>query len=306
MRGTHPLRRAGRAGRADASATAARCATRPSSTRACACCRATHRNWHDEADIGIRAAQPRRLHGRDPPGRGLHHRRAHAGRRSAASRTDAASSAASSTTSIGLDVRTADGGGVEHLGALHRRALRHRQHRSNPTQDRFGVRLSAAPGAYVAHNRHVFDGPGFELQRRGHADQSASPSCCEVNSRAVWSPARCAWRAARPSSRATPAARRTMSTRSPGRSQGYLVDVDYTPTATRVGAVVRALHQAAPHSARRSREVGVGAEPARRARSAGIATQTGASRSWPACPPTCRARPPRSRTSPSPRSTATA
>ncbi len=34
----------------------------------------------------------------------------------------------------------------------------------HPDKDRFGVRFSAAPGAYVAHNRHLFDGPGFELQ----------------------------------------------------------------------------------------------------------------------------------------------
>jgi len=36
-----------------------------------------------------------------------------------------------------------------------------------PTLSRYGVRFSAAPGAYDRHNAHAFYGTGFELQRQG-------------------------------------------------------------------------------------------------------------------------------------------
>ena len=35
----------------------------------------------------------------------------------------------------------------------------------NPTLDRFGVRFSRQAGAYNNHNRHIFDGPNFELRQ---------------------------------------------------------------------------------------------------------------------------------------------
>lgn len=38
---------------------------------------------------------------------------------------------------------------------------------TNQTSARFGVRFSAAPGAYDRHNAHLFLGPAFELQRQG-------------------------------------------------------------------------------------------------------------------------------------------
>lgn len=85
---------------------------------------------------------------------------------------------------IGLDIHTATaaawntsvryyGGHFAIASSLH------------PTLDRFGVRFSAAPGAYVAHNRHIFDGPGFELQAEGRPIAGIL-FLCEVSSRAVW------------------------------------------------------------------------------------------------------------------------
>jgi hypothetical protein len=113
----------------------------------------------------------------------------------------------------------------------------------HPTKDRFGVRLSAAPGAYVAHNRHVFDGPGFELQAEGRPI-SGIPFLVEVNSRSVWA------RALRMEGCSPFVARHTGAAQDhvyevAWASQAYLVDVDYAPSATRVGSVVRSSHQAA-------------------------------------------------------------
>ncbi|MBR0679678.1 hydrolase [Roseomonas eburnea] len=109
-------------------------------------------------------------------------------------------------------------------------------------KDRFGIRLSAAPGAYVAHNRHLFDGPGFELQAEGRPI-SGIPFLVEVNSRSVWA------RALRMEGCSPYVARHTGAAQDhvyevAWASQAYLVDVDYAATATRVGAVVRASHQA--------------------------------------------------------------
>jgi hypothetical protein len=113
----------------------------------------------------------------------------------------------------------------------------------HPDKDRFGVRFSAAPGAYVAHNRHVFDGPGFELQAEGRPI-SGIPFLMEVSSRSVWA------RALRMEGCSPFVARHTGGAQDhiyevAWASQTYQVEVDYTPTATRVGAVVRASHQAA-------------------------------------------------------------
>lgn len=112
-------------------------------------------------------------------------------------------------------------------------------------KDRFGVRLSAAPGAYVAHNRHVFFAPGFELQARDRPI-SGIPFLCEVNSRAVLATG------IRMEGCTPLVARHTANAQDhlyeiAWASQGYGIGVDYAPTASRVGAVVRALHQAAAH-----------------------------------------------------------
>jgi hypothetical protein len=153
---------------------------------------------------------------------------------------------------IGLDVRTETAAAwntsVRYYGGHF--AIGSTVH---PTKDRFGVRLSAAPGAYVAHNRHVFDGPGFELQAEGRPI-SGIPFLVEVNSRSVWA------RALRMEGCSPFVARHTGAAQDhvyevAWASQAYLVAVDYAPSATRVGAVVRTYHQAIAFR-EASREVG--------------------------------------------------
>jgi hypothetical protein len=143
---------------------------------------------------------------------------------------------------IGLDVRTETAAGWNTSVRYHggHFAIGSTVH---PEKDRFGVRFSAAPGAYVAHNRHVFDGPGFELQA-ANRPISGIPFLIEVNSRSVWA------RALRMEGCSPFVARHTGAAQDhvyevAWASQAYLVDVDYTPSATRVGAVVRSSHQAA-------------------------------------------------------------
>ncbi|WP_270937979.1 phage tail fiber protein [Falsiroseomonas oryzae] len=115
----------------------------------------------------------------------------------------------------------------------------------NTTQDRFGVRLSAAPGAYVAHNRHLFDGPNFELNAKDRPI-AGIPFLCEVNSRAVVA------RALRMEGCTGFVARHTAGAQDhlyeiAWASQGYQVEIEHAGSATRLGGAVRVLHQAAPH-----------------------------------------------------------
>lgn len=112
-------------------------------------------------------------------------------------------------------------------------------------KDRFGIRLSAAPGAYVAHNRHVFDGPNFELNAEGRPIVGI-PFLCEVNSRSIMA------RALRMESCTGFVARHTAAAQDhvyevAWASQGYGVEIEHTATATRFGGVVRVMHQASPH-----------------------------------------------------------
>ncbi|HWT07936.1 MAG TPA: phage tail fiber protein, partial [Roseomonas sp.] len=153
---------------------------------------------------------------------------------------------------IGLDVRTETAGAwntsVRYYGGHF--AIGSSVHTD---KDRFGVRISAAPGAYVAHNRHLFDGPGFELQAEGRPI-SGIPFLVEVNSRSVWA------RGLRMEGCSPFVARHTAGAQDhiyevAWASQAYLVGVDYTASATRTGAVVRASHQAAAFR-EASREVG--------------------------------------------------
>ncbi|WP_337876536.1 glycosyl hydrolase family 28-related protein [Elioraea sp.] len=114
-----------------------------------------------------------------------------------------------------------------------------------PAIDRFGVRLSAAPGAYRAHNRHVFDAPNFELRQQG--GNVAIPFLCEVDSRAVIA------RDIRMEGCSPIVARHTAGAQDhlydvAWASQGYLLDVEYAATATRAGAVLRTRHQSAAHA----------------------------------------------------------
>ncbi len=146
---------------------------------------------------------------------------------------------------IGLDIRTQSaaawntsmryhGGHFACASALH------------PTLSRYGIRFSAAPGAYIAHNRHVFFGPAFELQARDRPAIFGVPFLTEVSSRAVVA------YGMRMEACSPFAARHVGSAQDhvyevAWASQGYLVDVFYDVTATRVGAVVRGMHQAAAH-----------------------------------------------------------
>jgi len=86
---------------------------------------------------------------------------------------------------IGLDLRTLTASAWVN-------ALRHTgghfacQSATNPTQARFGIRLSAATGAYRLHNSHVFIGQNFELQRQGTPGTvDAIPFLVEVDGRAL-------------------------------------------------------------------------------------------------------------------------
>ncbi|SDB72102.1 phage tail fiber domain-containing protein [Belnapia rosea] len=86
---------------------------------------------------------------------------------------------------IGLDLRTLTASGWVN-------SLRHQgghfacSSATNPALPRFGVRLSAAPGAYVLHNTHLFTGPAFELQRQGTPGAvDAIPFLIEVDGRGL-------------------------------------------------------------------------------------------------------------------------
>jgi hypothetical protein len=114
-----------------------------------------------------------------------------------------------------------------------------------PALDRFGVRLSAEPGAYRAHNRHVFDAPNFELRQAGA--NVAIPFLVEVDSRAVIA------RDMRMEGCSPIVARHLGSAQDhiydvAWASQGYLLDIDYAAGTTRAGAVLRTRHLAAAHT----------------------------------------------------------
>ena len=86
---------------------------------------------------------------------------------------------------IGLDLRTL-------TASAWMNSLRHHgghfacSSTTNPWLDRFGIRLSAAAGAYTLHNAHLFLGPAFELQRQGTPGTvDAIPFLVEVDGRAL-------------------------------------------------------------------------------------------------------------------------
>ena len=154
---------------------------------------------------------------------------------------------------IGLDIQTQTaaawntsiryyGGHFAIASALH------------PTLSRYGIRFSAQPGAYVAHNRHVFFGPAFELQARDRPAIQGIPFLSLVNSRAVivygMRMEGCSPYPARHAGNAQDHVYEVAWA-----SQGYLLEVLYDGTAARVGAVVRGMHQAAAHR-EFTREVG--------------------------------------------------
>ncbi|MCX7685312.1 MAG: phage tail fiber protein [Acetobacteraceae bacterium] len=205
--------------------------------------RATQSDWLDERDIGIlaRNQDSSRLDIRQVEGftigirtlgdeRGFEDSELHLGR--------------IVNNRIGLDVRTRTAAGwntsVRYFGGHF--AISSSVH---PDKDRFGVRFSAEPGAYVAHNRHLFEGPAFELQSRDRPIEGI-PFLIEVNSRAVIA------RGVRMEGCDAFVARHTAGAQDhlyevAWASQGYEVDVDYAPGATRAGALVRRFHQALAH-----------------------------------------------------------
>ena len=122
---------------------------------------------------------------------------------------------------------------------------------TNPTLDRWGVRFSRAGGGYNLHNAHFFFGPAFELQNQGGA-VNAIPFRSEVNSRAVRAYGMRLEGASPVVAQHTAGAQDhvyEVAFSSNGAITGtegnaYLLTVDYTG-ATRAGAVVVPLHQAA-------------------------------------------------------------
>ena len=148
---------------------------------------------------------------------------------------------------IGLDIRTQTASGwnnsLRHLGGHFACSST-----TNPTQDRFGIRFSAASGAYDLHNSHVFLGPSFELQRQGTPGTVAAiPFLMEVaNGRAVTALGirmeACSPFVARHGGGFSDAVYEVAYVG----TYGFLgCDVDYTATATRAGGTVVPRHQAA-------------------------------------------------------------
>lgn len=117
----------------------------------------------------------------------------------------------------------------------------------NPTQPRYGVRLSAAPGAYALHNAHLFLGPSFELQRQGTPGAvDAIPFLLEVDGRGLLA------RGVRMEACSPFVARHTAGFNDAVYEVAYTgtygftgAAVDYAPGATRAGGTVLPLHQAA-------------------------------------------------------------
>ncbi|MBY0332750.1 MAG: hydrolase [Acetobacteraceae bacterium] len=118
---------------------------------------------------------------------------------------------------------------------------------TNPAQARFGVRLSAAPGAYTLHNAHAYFGPAFELQRQGTPGTvDAIPFLLEVDGRALVA------RSVRMEACSPFVARHTGAFNDAVYevafvgTYGFLgAAVDYPAGATRAGGTVLPLHQAA-------------------------------------------------------------
>ncbi|WP_372623415.1 hypothetical protein [Falsiroseomonas sp.] len=110
----------------------------------------------------------------------------------------------------------------------------------NPTLDRFGVRFSRQAGAYNNHNRHIFDGPNFELRQLD--PNVAIPFLNETSGTAIiaggmrmeaCSPI-AAWHTG-----ATTGCEYEVAW-----AQTYAIGIDYTATTTRAGNAVYNRHRA--------------------------------------------------------------
>ncbi|MBW8268282.1 hydrolase [Caldovatus aquaticus] len=120
------------------------------------------------------------------------------------------------------------------------------QSATHPTLSRFGVRLSANPGAYDRHNAHAFFGPDFELQRQGTPGTvDAIPFLLEVDGRGLTA------RAVRMEACSPFVARHTGGYSDAFYEVAYVgtygflgCAIDYAAGATRAGGAVVPLHQA--------------------------------------------------------------
>ncbi len=148
---------------------------------------------------------------------------------------------------IGLDIRTQTASGwnnsLRHIGGHFACSST-----TNPMQDRFGIRFSAASGAYDLHNTHLFLSPAFELQRQGTPGTVAAiPFLMEAaNGRAVRALGirmeACSPFVARHTSGFNDALYEVAYVG----TYGFLgCEVEYTSTATRAGGTVLPQHQAA-------------------------------------------------------------
>ncbi|GIX10383.1 hypothetical protein [Elioraea sp.] len=141
---------------------------------------------------------------------------------------------------IGLDIRTATdtawNNAIRYIGG-------HFANSSgvNASSDRFGVRLSAEPGAYINHNHHVFEGPNFELAQSG--SNLAVPFLNETSGQAVVARSMrmeaCSPLAARHTAGATECLYEIAW------ATTYGIGIDYPSGATRAGNAVVNRHRAA-------------------------------------------------------------
>lgn len=140
---------------------------------------------------------------------------------------------------IGLDIHcataTAWNNSIRYIGGHFANAST-----VNVSIDRFGVRLSAAPGAYMNHNHHVFEAPNFELAQSG--SNVAIPFLNETSGQAVIA------RGMRMEACSPFAARHTAGAVAclyeVAWANSYSIGIDYSSTATRAGNTVMNRHRA--------------------------------------------------------------
>jgi Phage T7 tail fibre protein len=147
---------------------------------------------------------------------------------------------------VGLDIRTLTASAwnncLRHIGGHFACSSG-----TNPTQDRFGIRFSAAPGAYDRHNTHLFIGPGFELQRQGTPGRVAAiPFLMDVADGRSVSALGIRMEACSPYvARHTGGFNDVVYEVAYVGTYGFLgCGIDYTATATRAGGTVLPRHQA--------------------------------------------------------------
>lgn len=142
---------------------------------------------------------------------------------------------------IGLDLRSGNAAGT--LATLRVAGGRFSVGAAvNPGTDRFGIRLSAAPGANRGSGGFVFDGPGFSLAGGAAA---AIPFLVETDGRGL------AAHDIRLDGLGTIVARHTGAAEDHvyaviAATEAGPLSVDYTATATRAGGTVASTHAAAP------------------------------------------------------------